>query len=131
MFSGTIENGRITERDMGHEGHRTWDVWHCHPHMSEYPVGGGVKRSSTIHVYVLEPIQPSGQPYPAAIVGAWVPGGLHLDGAADVTPDGQQLTLPWGQELWFPVTAWGSCSSVVSFNDVPLHVVWESAPGKA
>jgi hypothetical protein len=82
MFSGTIENGRVTLRKYGQDGLPTYDVWHCHPHLVEYPPGGGVMRTSTLHVYLREALRgPKAGAWAKVQVALWVPGGVHLGGA--------------------------------------------------
>jgi len=97
-------------RKSGHEGHPTYDVFHAWP--DGFRRHGAVY-TSTLHVYMAEPTDPTGKPYPPAEVEVWVPGREQFGQA-----------IGWGQELWHPVVAYGN-PAVVSHNDVPLIVFVE------
>lgn len=110
MYRATVENGGVTKRSQGHEGHPTWDIKHVHPDGN--PVAGVVRRS-TIHVYMAEP-----GPKKAKVQ-------IYNPGAGNPTRE-----IGWLEEMWVPVGAYG-VASVVSLNDVDLTVYWELLPGKA
>lgn len=119
-------NGDVRQRKFGHEGHPTWDIHHVHPDAAKSPEGvyGGVKRRSTIHVYLAEPDK---GPYENGKSKPWGPVkvALYVPGHSVVT-----RTVKWLEELVLEVGYWG-IASVVSLDDAPLVVLWELTPGKA
>lgn len=105
---------KAVQRGALFNGQRIYDLPHVWP---DGVALHGLVYSSWLIIRIAD-LGPAVDPHASHVLRRWVPG----EGS------GIEFNLAWGEEFAMPLPAYGMVS-VVTADDVPLHVLWELTAG--